>query len=278
MTDHFADVPKMAYHPAMETATSSDGTRIAFERTGSGPPLVLVHGTTADHTRWSNILSGLNRHFTVLAMDRRGRGKSGDGDSYSIGLEADDIAAVVRAAGDRVRLLGHSFGALCAMEAALALDNLSRLVLYEPPFSVGGNPLYPPEMPGRLQEIFETGGREALLIAFFREVVGASDEQLAALRADPSWQARISGAHTTLREMADRDYHFDPERFRRLDVPTLMLVGENSPVVLTAPARALHEALPDSRLTVLEGQGHVAMTTAPDLFLDTVTNFLLSGD
>ena len=258
----------------METVVSRDGTRIAFARSGEGPPLILVHGTTADHTRWAKILPALERSFTVFAMDRRGRGRSGDADEYSLEREYDDIAAVAAEAGEEINLLGHSFGALCAMEAALGIDHLNRLVLYEPAFPVGDKPLYPAGLADRLQAVFETGDRDALLAVFFKEIVGVPDEQLDQLRADPSWHARIAAAHTVLREMADGEYRFDAKRFRNMSAPTLLLIGENSPEELTAPARALDDALPDSRVEVLAGQGHIAMTTAPELFTNTVIRFL----
>lgn len=260
----------------METVRSNDDTQIAFKRSGSGPRLVLVHGSTADHTRWANILPELNQGFTVLAMDRRGRGGSGDAEDYSLEREFEDVAAVVRAAGPGANLLGHSFGALCAMEAALRVDNLQRIVLYEPPFPVGETQLYPPELPGRLRAILDTGDREELLVTFFKEAAGVPEPQIEALRADPSWPARVVAAHTALREMADGDYEFMAARFQNLIVPTLVLVGENSPTELTGPARELAAALPDSQLVVLKGQGHVAMTTAPTIFLDAVTSFLSS--
>jgi pimeloyl-ACP methyl ester carboxylesterase len=160
------------------------------------------------------------------------------------------------------------------MEAALRVDNLKRVVLYEPVFPVGGNPLYPPDIPDRLSAILDTGDRDAMLVTFFKEVVGTPDAQIEALRADPSWAGRIAAAHTALRELADGDYMFEPTRFHGLAVETLMLVGENSPRELTAPAHALHDALPNSRIVTLDGQGHVAMTTAPKLFLDAVMRFL----
>lgn len=260
----------------METVTSNDGTRIAFECTGRGPPLVLVHGSTADHSRWAGVLTALEEHFTVFAMDRRGRGASGDTAEYSMEREYDDVATVVRAAGRNVCLLGHSYGALCAMEAALILDNLRKVVLYEPPFPVGAVPLYPPDLPERLHACLESGDREGFLVAFFREAVGVPDAQIEALRADPSWSARLTSAHTALREMADGSYRFVPERFRELTVPVLLLIGEKSPAVLTSPSHVLNAALPDSRLVVLQGQGHVAMTSAPQLFKDVVLGFLVS--
>lgn len=258
----------------MKTVTSADGTRIAFERSGTGTPLVLVHGTTADHTRWANILPALSQDFTVFAMDRRGRGASGDAPDYTIEREYEDVAAVIAAAGPGASLLGHSFGALCSMEAALRVGNLRRMILYEPAFSVPDMQLYEPGQRDRLQAILDSGDREKLLETFFTVVVEVPPAHLAAMRADPSWPARVAAAHTVLREMADEDYEFQPERFRDLDVPTLMLSGETSPEVFRVATRAVAEALPQGRIAVLEGQGHVANTTAPDLFLREVMGFL----
>ncbi len=261
----------------METVVSRDGTPIAFERTGAGPPLVLVHGSTADHRRWAVLLPRLTERFTVLAMDRRGRGASGDAPDYALEREYEDVAAVLRAAGPGASLLGHSFGALCAMEAALRVPGLRRLVLYEPGFPVDGAALYPPGLLDRLRALLDAGDRDGFLAAFFRDGAGLSDAQIDTLRADPSWPARLAGAHTALREAADGDYVFAPERFAALAVPTLLVVGGASPPELTAPSRALAAALPDSRIAMLPGQGHAAITTAPEMFLGAVLPFLAAG-
>ena len=85
-----------------EKAVSEDGTSIAAWRSGEGPPLVLVHGAAADHSRWSPVLPALEAHFTVVAIDRRGRGQSGDGDEYAIEREYEEVAAVVEMAGEGV--------------------------------------------------------------------------------------------------------------------------------------------------------------------------------
>src|SRR5438046_10662271 len=113
----------------METVKSKDGTAIAFERTGQGPPMLLVHGGTADHTRWAPLLPKLNQHFTVCAVDRRGRGGSGDAPSYAHAREFEDLAAVIDSLGAPVTVLGHSFGDLCALEALLLTRNVARLTL-----------------------------------------------------------------------------------------------------------------------------------------------------
>src|SRR5689334_8539504 len=102
----------------MMTVKSKDGTPIAVAKSGHGPPLVLVHGTTADHTRWKPILPKLEEKFTVYAIDRRGRGGSGDSANYAFEIEFDDVAAVVDSIGEPVFLLGHSYGAICSLEAS----------------------------------------------------------------------------------------------------------------------------------------------------------------
>src|SRR4051794_19341835 len=112
---------------------SSDRTPIAFEQVGIGSPLVLVHGTGADHTRWSAVLPRLSQHFTVFSLDRRGHGASGDAEDYTIQREYEDIAALAKAIGGPVDVLGHSFGAACVLGAAPSIPNLRRLILYEPP-------------------------------------------------------------------------------------------------------------------------------------------------
>lgn len=258
----------------MQTATSQDGTRIAYWRGGSGPPLVLVHGTTADHTRWARIRPRLEDAFTVYAMDRRGRGGSGDAAGYAIEREFEDVAAVVDAIGQPVFLLGHSYGAICSLEASLLTDGVQRLILYEPPIPTGV-PLYPPGAPERIQSLVDAGEPEAGLEIFFREVVRMPDEAFETYRALPVWPTRIALAPTIPRELVvDRSYQFRPERFTGISTPTLLLLGGNSPPAFRQAIEMLDAALPASQVAVVPLQQHVAMDTAPDLFLSEVTRFL----
>jgi pimeloyl-ACP methyl ester carboxylesterase len=115
------------------TTVSPDGTSIACWRSGQGPALVLVHGGTNDHTYWNPLLPTLTPHFTVYAMDRRGRGGCGDATAYALEREFEDVVAVVDNIGEPAHLLGHSYGALCALEAARLTPNVAKLMLYEPP-------------------------------------------------------------------------------------------------------------------------------------------------
>lgn len=257
---------------AFETVVSTDGTPIAVWSTGAGPPLLLVHGTAADHGRWAPVLSALEASFTVLAMDRRGRGRSGDADGYVLAREFDDVAAVVEWAGGNVDLLGHSYGGICALEAARLTDGIRRLVLYEPPMGfVGGTP----EAVHRLQELLDAGDRDEVVVHFMREVAGLPSEQVEVLRTLPAWQARLAAAGTIPREeRTGREYVFDPERFREVDVPTLFLLGGDSPKGFVLAAEAVGDALPNCRVAVMPGQRHAAMDTGTELFLATVLPFL----
>jgi pimeloyl-ACP methyl ester carboxylesterase len=255
---------------------ATDGTPITYRRTGAGPPLVLVHGAAADRTRWAPVLPALEERFTVYALDRRGRGASGDAPTYAIEREFEDIAVVVDTIGGPVDVLGHSFGALCALEAALRSDRLRRLVLYEPPIPTG-SPWFPSDVIARLQAHLAAGDRDALLVTFFREAVAMPPDEIELMRGLPVWEARRAVAHTIARELhgAER-YVFEPARFRHVETPTLLLLGGDSPPFFTAGTEAVHAAVPQSRIAVLPGQQHIAMNTAPELFLRTVLAFLTS--
>lgn len=258
----------------METVTSRDGTPIAYWRSGSGPPLVLVHGTTADHSRWAGVLPELERHYTVYAVDRRGRGGSGDTAPYAIEREFEDVAAVVDAIAEPVVLLGHSYGAICSLEASLLTENVRKLILYEPPIPVGVQ-LYPEGTPERIQALVDQGALEAGLELFFREVVQMPDQEFEVYRALPVWQVRITLAPTIPRELVvDRTYRFEASRFSDFGVPTLLLLGGDSPPVFRDVIGMLEAALSHSQVAVLPGQQHVAMDTAPERFLAEVARFL----
>lgn len=260
----------------MQTVTSRDGTRIAFWRSGAGPPLLLVHGATADHTTtWRFVLAELERTFTVHAMDRRGRGGSGDSAAYELGREAEDVAAIVDSIGVPVDVVGHSYGALCALEAALLTANVRRLVLYEG-VPLRGADLYEPGIAHRLEVLLEAGDVEGMLVTLLRDVVEASPADIETLRSQPdAWAARLRNAPTMPRELnAEQEYAFESGRFGTMRAPTLLLVGEHSPPREMQSATAVAAALPDARVAVLAGQAHVAMHAAPDVFLGAVLQFL----
>ena len=258
----------------MRTFTSRDGTPIACFDSGSGPPLLLVHGTTATHARWKPVLGALERTFTVYAMDRRGRGESGDAPAYAIEREFEDVAAVVDGIAGPVDLVGHSWGAICSAEAALLSGGVRRLVLYEPPLPAGV-PIYPAGLVERLQARLDGGDPAGVVATFMREVVRLPDAQLAGMTAAPSWPGRVAAAHTIVRELrAHETYRFDGEKFGGLRTPTLLLLGGESPAFFGAAIAVAHAAIPGSRVVVLPGQHHAAIDSAPALFLRELLAFL----
>jgi len=184
----------------METITSKDGTMIAYQRSGTGPPLVLVHGTTADHTRWAPVLPAFEQYFTVYAVDRRGRGGSGDARQYAIEREFEDIVALVNSIEEPVFLLGHSYGALCSLEVARRTTHLRKLVLYEPPIPTGIE-IYPSEVVTRIQALLDAGDREGAVTTFLQDIAHVPPHEMEILRSAPSWSGRIAAAHTSFREM-----------------------------------------------------------------------------
>jgi pimeloyl-ACP methyl ester carboxylesterase len=263
----------------MSKVTSRDGTEIAYWTSGEGPPLVLVHGTTADHTRWRPVLPFLEPHATVHAMDRRGRGGSGDGAEYDAVREFEDVASVIdavsEASGTAVDVLGHSYGGFCAYGAAALTSNVRRLVLYEGWASPKPDRwLLPPGVEQRLDDLLAAGRREAVIETFMCDVVQMPDEELAVYRALPAWTARIAAAHTITREVhGGLSVAFDPAVAARITVPVLLLVGSDSPEFLS-DYEAVASALPDARTVVLEGQQHIAIDLIPEAFAQHVVSFL----
>ena len=255
----------------MEQVRSKDGVPIAFERSGKGPPLVLVHGATADHTRWLPVLPEMEKHFTVYAVDRRGRGKSGDAEPYTIDREYEDVAAIVDSIPGPVNLLGHSYGAICSLEASLKTSNLGKLILYEPPIHTDAEEKQSSITIDRINLCLRNEQREKALLIFLQEIVGIPPEEISILRSLPSWPPRVAAAHTIVREEKSiRSYIFYPQRFSHMEIPTLLLLGGDSPPFYHAAIEALRGAIPNNRVRIMPGQRHAAMDTAPGLFLSEV--------
>ncbi|MFC4360639.1 alpha/beta fold hydrolase [Halobium salinum] len=265
----------------MKTVASADGTPIAVERTGSGPPLVLVHGSVCDHRFWdlSDIRSAFTEQYTTYAMDCRGVGESGDAVKYDLEREFEDVAAVVDSIDGPVTLLGHSSGALLSLEAALRTDNLHGLILYEPPIPVGDHELYSEETLDEMKRLLDAGENEQVLVLFLREIAQSTPEEIDAQRSAPDWQDLVDAAHVWPRSVqAVGEYEFDAARFANMATPTLLLSGSESPPFLRDATEVVDNALPNSWLVTFEGHAHEAMLTAPDRFVDEVLTFISEAD
>ncbi len=264
------------------TTISPDGTPIAWFRSGSGPPIVLVHGATADHTAWRTAGPLLEPSHTLYAIDRRGRGASGDTLPYAIAREYEDVAAVVDAVaadeGQAVDVVGHSYGGRVGLGAALLTPSLRRLVVYEGAPAPDGRSFQGPEVMSRLEALAAADDREALLEYFLGSVVGMSRDDLAAYRTAPSWPARVTAAPTVVREMwAEAAEDAGPERYAAIRIPVLQLVGGDSTPVFTDGAWALDRRLRDGRVVVIPGARHAAHHTHAERFVAEVRAFLEGG-
>jgi pimeloyl-ACP methyl ester carboxylesterase len=264
--------------PTLSKVTSRDGTEIGYWSSGEGPALVLVHGLLGDHSRWAAMLPYLEPHFTVHAMDRRGRGASGDHPDYDIAREFEDVAAVVdavaEAAGTSVDVLGSSGGAAYAIAAASLTPSIRRLVLFEPPTATVVS-LLPASLTDRMDDLLAAGEREAVIEMAYRAVVGLSDAEIEHLRNQPAWSSRVAAAHTVPRELrSPPDRIFDPEQAARVTVPALVLAGGASPQPFQDSARIVADTLPNARVAALDAQGHGAAMLAPEIVAARVVDFL----
>jgi pimeloyl-ACP methyl ester carboxylesterase len=269
----------------MDSVRSADGTLIEYERSGAGLPLVLLHGSSADHTRWARVLPGLGRHFTVYAVDRRGRGGSGDAVEYALQREVEDILAILESIGQPAGVLGHSYGGICALEAALLAANLRRLILYEPPINTVSVDLNPDAGAAALSGSLGAGDPDALAASYLRAVVGLSAGPLESTPPGsptsvpggdhlPIARDRLPAARTILREMRCANaYVFEPVRFAHLATPTLLMLGGQSAPLFRHMTEHLCSGLPNCRIVAMAGQEHAAMDTAPELFVQLITDF-----
>jgi pimeloyl-ACP methyl ester carboxylesterase len=206
--------------------------------------------------------------------DRRGRGSSGDAEPYAFEQEFDDVAAVVdavaQAEGVPVSVLGHSMGGLFSVEAARVTDNLASLLLYEPGFP---EPDDPAGFGAAAEALLAEGRREEMLERFFRDVVQVSEDELAVLKARPAWSGRVLAAHTIPRELM-APYRFEAERFAEVDVPSLMILGGDTPEFIKDMSREVADSLSNATTVELPGQQHIAMDTGPELLAAAVLDFM----
>jgi pimeloyl-ACP methyl ester carboxylesterase len=259
----------------MKTITGSTGTTVSYSLAGSGPPLVLVHGGFSDHdTNWTFVSPLFQQRFTVCAIARRGRGCTDATDHHTLEDEAQDVADVVRSMDAPVYLLGHSYGAHCALLAATQLSHrVEKLVLYEPAWPH----VIKPDALAALETLAAARAWDQFAFAFFANALHVPTEELEAVRSSDLWLPIVADAPATLGDLRALSAHrFDLRRFAELDIPVMLQVGSESPRDLYV-TDALAAILPDVSIDTLAGQAHEGMTTAPELYAQATMRFLLAG-
>ncbi len=241
----------------METVTSKDGTTIAFDRMGQGPPVVLVCGGSVDRMSNAGLAKHLAADFTMLNYDRRGRGGSSDTLPYAIEREVEDIEAVIDAAGGSACLWGSSSGAVLALIAAESGVPVTKLALWEPPFVPEELPRPPQDQVSQYETMIAEGRRGDAVEYFMSKVVGMPAEVVAGARTQPWWAATEALAHTLAYDARIMgDYTIPTDRAASVKVPTIVIAGGADFPWMRQTAQALADALPDGEIRILEGQGH----------------------
>ncbi|WP_161962269.1 alpha/beta fold hydrolase [Nocardioides speluncae] len=244
------------------TVTSADGTRIDFDRQGSGPVVVLICAGPTERSSHAELAALLADTRTVVNYDRRGRGTSGDTQPFHVDREVEDLMAVAEAvtAGDSagVSLFGNSGGAFIAFRAAAAGMPIHRLTLWEPPFAAGsGGPEVPSDYQLRQAALAQHDRNGDMVELFLGAAVGMPPEVIAGLRQSPYWGFIENAANPALVYDAAQAGDFDVpvERVARVTCPTLVLDGGTTPW-LTRAADRVAELIPGGSRRTLAGQPH----------------------
>ncbi len=255
----------------METVTSKDGTRIAYDKSGSGPAVIIVSGATSTRAAEIPLASLLASHFTVYAYDRRGRVDSGDTLPFAVEREFEDIAAIINVAGGSASLYGISSGAILAFRAVASGLPVTQLALWEPPFSVDeSGRQHHLEYRKQLDKLIAEGRRGEALELFMTRV-GTPAEFIAQARLSPWWAQGEALAHTLAYDAAAMGDSLVPaEEAARVTIPTLILDGGPSDPFFHAAAQSLLVVMPNAQLKSIDGQPH---NVDPNLMAPVLTEF-----
>jgi pimeloyl-ACP methyl ester carboxylesterase len=242
---------------------SKDGTAIAFDRIGNGPPVILVDGALCYRGMGQSgqLADLLAQHFTVFTYDRRGRGSSGDTAPYAVEREVEDIAALLSEAGGAAFVWGMSSGAVLALEAANFLRGIKRVALYEAPFIVDDSRSTTAGDWVRIGEAI-AADRRSDAVKLFLKSVGAPAFFIALMRLTPMWSKLRAIAHTlpydgaTVRDN-QRGKALPANRWASVTVPTLIMDGGKSPAWMRRANESLAASLPNAQYRTLEAQTHM---------------------
>jgi pimeloyl-ACP methyl ester carboxylesterase len=251
------DAPKRG---PSQVLSSKDGTRIAYEHWGAGPPVILVDGAFCSRRfgPTDKLAPLLARRFTVFAYDRRGRGESGDTAPYAVEREVEDLAALMGAAGGSACVFGMSSGGVLALEAAARGLPIKTLAVYEPPYLVEPVAKRPPaDYQAQLQKLVEAGDRSGAVKFYMTRIMQMPRALVAIMPMTPNWSQLKAAAPTLLHEATMMgDFHLPRERLARISAPTLVMAGGKGLELMRRAADAVAAAVPGAKREVLEGQSH----------------------
>jgi pimeloyl-ACP methyl ester carboxylesterase len=261
---------------SLSEVKSKDGTVMAYERTGSGPALVLIDGALCSRGFGpsAKLAPLLAQHFTVYTYDRRGRGQSGDTQPYSPAREVEDIGALIEAAGGSAFLLGLSSGGALALEAAASRLGVEKVVAYEPPYVDDEGRRGGAAHEGQLKKLVATGDRGGAVKYFMKDMVGAPAAIVVMMRLMPwIWRKLQAVAHTLPYDAAVMaEFRIPRGRFASIERPVLVMNGSKTDARLKTAARTIAGVIPGAQHGELAGQTH---NVKPDVLGPAVVEFLL---
>ena len=260
----------------MEKVTSADGTTIAYERFGEGDPLIVVAGATCDRARSREVSERFGEDFATINYDRRGRGDSGDAETYAVERELEDLAALIEAVGGRALVYGHSSGAALGLRAAAAGLGITRLVAHEAPYHPPGTGT-PGEDRAYAESLDKTlaAGNRGDAVELFLSFTGMPAEMIKGFRDDPSFAGMEALAPTLAYDAAvmgnlENDAEIPAGMLAAITQPVLAIYGTISPPRFRETAETIAAGVADGRLLGLEGQHHVV---APDVLAPVLVDF-----
>jgi pimeloyl-ACP methyl ester carboxylesterase len=255
-------------------AESQDGTRIAFERAGNGPAVVIVSGALADRDGGKPLAGKLMHRFTVYTYDRRGRGESSDTKPYAVDREIEDLAALIEQAGNKAYFYGVSSGAALALQAAAKLGptKVPKLAVYDTPYGQDEGDFN--EQKDGVHQLVKTG-KPGDAASFFLSAIGTPPQVLEDMKRSPDWEGIRKMDFTLAYDYAVLGNGTVPDSVKRITVPTLVMNGEKSLPFMHATADRIAELIPDARRKTLKGQAHQA---APDVVAPLLIEFFGDGE
>ncbi len=258
----------------MTTLISKDGTKIAYKKTGSGKPIILVDGAfcSKDFGPMVKLAPVLAKHFTVFIYDRRARGESTDTSPYSVDREIEDIAGLIRLAGGSAFLFGISSGAILALKAVASGLAVPKLVLFEPPFVGNSNNKRSNNAFELLSNMIAQGNKSAAITFYFRKVMGVPAIIPFFLRFTPNWKKMKANANSLPYDAAMcGDFKIPVNETKAVTIPTLVVDSIKSPKMLRNAVELVANALPNGVRKSLPGSNH---NVSPEILSPELEMFL----
>jgi pimeloyl-ACP methyl ester carboxylesterase len=255
----------------MIIVTFADGTDVRASDGGRGPAILVLGPGLDDGSAWQKVGERLESRFRAVRLHRRRYRLDLDGPPCTIAQETDDVLAVATAIGEPMLVVGHSSGAVVALEAmAASPSTFAGAVLYEPPCPTSSSPWGEPIE--RAQAALAAGRPGKALEIFVRDIVRlpAGQARLIGLfvAVHPRMRALVPGQiedALAIHRLGDR-----LDAYAMIETPTVLLGGDRSPAHLGDRLDVLARAMPHTVRVVLHGQGHSAHAKAPDDVVDVI--------